>query len=413
MLILASGEKVRHVTFRPWMALAGVSLAALITTGYIGSAAYLFFRDDLFNATLARQARMQSDYEERIAALRVQVDNLTSRQYRDQQLVENSVARILDKQKELAAREEQIGAVLQKADSLQSASLSEDGEIDPVITHSFAPAPPSKASLGSSDPFEKLLNSPSTPLQSNDAKNSNFKTPGLAEKAEAILDHVDDSLNALEAEQKLRIAELTEEAKRKAEALDLALTSTGLRPASDSTSGMGGPYFEPLPQNMPFETHLDHLDQSIAQYNQLKATAVSLPLGLPAIGKRITSRFGNRIDPFLGRLALHAGIDFAARTGDDVLSTGAGKVVFAGTSGGYGKMVEIEHQNGYSTRFGHLSRISVSAGDEIDIGEIIGRAGSTGRSTGPHIHYEVRYNDRATDPIRFINAGKKITSLIQ
>lgn len=411
VLILASGENVRHMVLRPWMAFAGLGLAALITTGYIGSAAYLFFRDDLFNATLARQARMQSDYEKRISALRIQVDNLTSQQYRDQQLVEHSVARLLDKQKELAEREEQIGAVLLKADSLQSASLDPGEEIDPVVTHSFAPV--QKSSLGVSDPFERILTSPSRPLGEATGSPNPTRAKGLADKAEVILDHVDESLKTIEQSQKKRIADIASDATRKADALGKALASTGLRPANDD-SGMGGPYFEPIAHHLPFEQHLDHLDQSLSEFNRLKATAEALPLGLPAASsKPITSRFGNRIDPFLGRLALHAGVDFAARTGDDVFSTGSGKIVFAGTSGGYGKMVEVEHENGYSTRYGHLSQISVRFGDQINIGDVVGKAGSTGRSTGPHVHYEVRHKERALDPMRFIAAGKKITTLIQ
>src|SRR5690606_2727277 len=105
-------------------------------------------------------------------------------------------------------------------------------------------------------------------------------------------------------------------------------------------NGVGGPYSAPLSFDKPFDHHLDHLDHRIEELNKLKATAISLPIGEPAPGKRITSRFGNRIDPFFGKLALHAGIDFEARTGDNVHSTGAGTVVFADTAGGYGKMVE-------------------------------------------------------------------------
>jgi murein DD-endopeptidase MepM/ murein hydrolase activator NlpD len=110
---------------------------------------------------------------------------------------------------------------------------------------------------------------------------------------------------------------------------------------------------------------------------------------------------------------LHAGIDFAAQTGDEVKSTGAGKVVAAGVAGGYGNMVEIDHGYGISTRFGHLSKILVNVGDEIKTGDVIGRAGSTGRSTGPHVHYEVRRNGQAVDPMHFLNAGMKLTTYLE
>jgi murein DD-endopeptidase MepM/ murein hydrolase activator NlpD len=130
-------------------------------------------------------------------------------------------------------------------------------------------------------------------------------------------------------------------------------------------------------------------------------------------GRAITSRFGNRMDPFLGRPALHTGIDFRAETGADVKSTGAGKVTVAENSGGYGNMVEIDHGQGVSTRFGHLSAILVKAGDRVEAGDVIGRAGSTGRSTGPHVHYEVRRNDTPVDPMRFLIAGTELKTYLK
>src|SRR5205085_2855008 len=103
------------------------------------------------------------------------------------------------------------------------------------------------------------------------------------------------------------------------------------------------------------------------------------------------------------RLAMHAGIDFRLKTGSDVHATGAGTVIHAGTSSGYGIMVEIDHGNGITTRFGHLSKVLVKEGDIVNEGDLIALSGSTGRSTGPHLHYEVRRNGTAIDPMRFLN----------
>jgi hypothetical protein len=116
----------------------------------------------------------------------------------------------------------------------------------------------------------------------------------------------------------------------------------------------------------------------------------------------VTSRFGRRIDPFLGKPAMHTGIDFRAATGDPARATAGGTVVTAEYSGGYGNMVEIDHGNGISTRFGHMSRIDVTAGQIVSEGTIVGRAGSTGRSTGPHLHYEIRIDGAPIDPMRYI-----------
>ncbi|MEM9207433.1 MAG: M23 family metallopeptidase, partial [Pseudomonadota bacterium] len=108
--------------------------------------------------------------------------------------------------------------------------------------------------------------------------------------------------------------------------------------------------------------------------------------------------------PFVRRRAFHSGLDFATPTGTRILATGSGRVARAGWMGGYGRMVEINHGNGLSTRYAHLSRISVKSGQRVTAGDVIGRAGSTGRSTGPHLHYETRIDGKAVDPMRFLSA---------
>ena len=105
---------------------------------------------------------------------------------------------------------------------------------------------------------------------------------------------------------------------------------------------------------------------------------------------------------------MHTGLDFRSSSGDPVRATASGKVESAGWSGGYGKMVEIDHGNGLSTRYGHLSEIDVKVGQPIKIGQTIGRVGSTGRSTGPHLHYETRIEGDAVDPQKFLRAGLRL-----
>jgi len=123
----------------------------------------------------------------------------------------------------------------------------------------------------------------------------------------------------------------------------------------------------------------------------------------------ITSGFGGRIDPFNGQMAMHTGIDFGLEYGAPVRPTASGTVIAAETNGGYGKMVDVDHGNGLVTRYGHLSAILVKEGDKVTSSSIIGRLGSTGRSTGPHLHYEVRINDEPVNPLRFIRAGEAIS----
>jgi murein DD-endopeptidase MepM/ murein hydrolase activator NlpD len=122
----------------------------------------------------------------------------------------------------------------------------------------------------------------------------------------------------------------------------------------------------------------------------------------------MSSPFGVRNDPFLGRPAMHTGIDMRGDTGDPVHATAAGRVTIAGRDGGYGNMVEIDHGNGLATRYGHLSAIDVKVGEHIRIGQVIGKIGSTGRSTGPHLHYETRVNGEAVNPQKFLRAGLRL-----
>jgi murein DD-endopeptidase MepM/ murein hydrolase activator NlpD len=135
-----------------------------------------------------------------------------------------------------------------------------------------------------------------------------------------------------------------------------------------------------------------------------------VPLTTPVHGQQfeLTSGFGARVDPFTRHVAFHPGVDFGGPWGSVVASTAPGVVVWAGDRGGYGNMVEIDHGYGFHTRYGHLSSILVRVGARVDKGTPIGKLGSTGRSTGPHVHYEVWLADVVRDPSRFIEAGRHV-----
>jgi murein DD-endopeptidase MepM/ murein hydrolase activator NlpD len=137
-----------------------------------------------------------------------------------------------------------------------------------------------------------------------------------------------------------------------------------------------------------------------------------VPVRKPITGEiDFSSTFGVRMDPFLRRPAMHTGLDMRGDTGEPVHATANGKVTVAGREGGYGNMVEIDHGNGFSTRFGHLSAIDVKVGQTVRTGQVVGKIGSTGRSTGPHLHYETRINDEAVDPQKFLKAGLRLGNI--
>jgi murein DD-endopeptidase MepM/ murein hydrolase activator NlpD len=148
---------------------------------------------------------------------------------------------------------------------------------------------------------------------------------------------------------------------------------------------------------------------ALDEMNLRRIAAESLPFSIPVSGNyRHTSGFGYRRDPINGGRRLHAGTDFAGARGTDIVAGGSGTVIFAGRRGGYGLMVEIQHSHGYTTRYAHLSSIRVNTGQRVTRGQWIGDLGSTGRSTGPHLHYEVRLHGDPVDPMTFIRAGRNV-----
>lgn len=144
------------------------------------------------------------------------------------------------------------------------------------------------------------------------------------------------------------------------------------------------------------------LDALEAQILARELTRQILPGGRPVLGGYVSSYFGDRIDPFTGSPAFHSGLDFAGMPGSQVLAVATGVVSIAGPDGGYGQLVELTHGNGYVTRYGHNERLLVSVGQTVRKGEPLALIGSTGRSTGPHLHFEVLRNGAPVDPLSFI-----------
>jgi murein DD-endopeptidase MepM/ murein hydrolase activator NlpD len=134
----------------------------------------------------------------------------------------------------------------------------------------------------------------------------------------------------------------------------------------------------------------------------LRRLGKELPLTLPMDDYRMTSPFGMRRDPFNGRPAFHPGVDLAAPYGTPIYATAPGVVTYAGWMEGYGKLIEINDGHGISTRYGHLHGYTVALGEHVNTGDQIGYEGSTGRSTGPHVIYEVRVNGQPQDPMKFV-----------
>lgn len=131
------------------------------------------------------------------------------------------------------------------------------------------------------------------------------------------------------------------------------------------------------------------------------------PTGMPVTSGYISSYYGSRIDPFTGHATFHHGLDFATKMGSDVLAVAEGIVSYAGVRSGYGNVVEIDHGNGYVTRYAHNSKLLVAVGEHVDVGQPIATAGSTGRSTGPHVHFEVWNHGRSVNPLAYVRSHRE------
>jgi murein DD-endopeptidase MepM/ murein hydrolase activator NlpD len=157
-----------------------------------------------------------------------------------------------------------------------------------------------------------------------------------------------------------------------------------------------------------FTLRSGQIRDAIDYVDRLRRGLTGLPLRRPVNEPDLSSPFGSRRDPFFGGWAHHSGLDFRGETGEPVHAAGAGTVEAAGRNGGYGLAVDIDHGNGLSTRYGHLSAILVREGQRVTAGQVIGRIGSTGRSTGPHLHWETRVNGDAVNPDRFMRVGQRL-----
>ena len=220
---------------------------------------------------------------------------------------------------------------------------------------------------------------------------------------------------AVRLDQERLIARAESFAQSRAERLRLAFRLAGLNPAAYAAAGsaLGGPLVEArdpralaaiLDVDEPFAFRIQQAADSLGEMRGLADAAEALPLSRPA-NARTTSGYGVRFDPFNGRPALHQGQDFAAPLNTPILATAPGIVSFTGVRSGYGNTVEIDHGRGFKTRFAHLNAIAVQSGQAIAVGQRIGAMGTTGRSTGVHLHYEVWVDGRPQNPARFLKAG--------
>jgi murein DD-endopeptidase MepM/ murein hydrolase activator NlpD len=409
--LVHAGKQVRFGPVVFWIVVGTVTVLGMWSAA---TATYFAFRDDVLTRLIARQAEMQYAYEDRIAELRAKVDRTTSRQLLDQEQFDQKLEQIMRRQTTLETRATALGTI---PDASVTGSIRPPSRgaaaTEPAPSGAPKPSPINDTVIFVAPPDREARLESRAPIVPVIQPNQFAKVQGI----DNVLVRLQTSLDKVESRQLAALSAVEDSMESRARRMrgvfsDLGLDMTQLEAATPRTA-MGGPYV-PLklsPDAGAFERQLYRINITRAQVDRLSRTLALVPYRKPVIGEvEFTSGFGIRSDPFLGRPAMHTGLDFRAATGDPVRATANGKVVSSGWAGGYGRMVEIDHGNGLSTRYGHLSEINVKVGDQIKIGQVIGAVGSTGRSTGPHLHYETRIDGDAVDPQKFLRAGVRLSA---
>ncbi|MEN7537433.1 M23 family metallopeptidase [Aurantiacibacter flavus] len=219
-------------------------------------------------------------------------------------------------------------------------------------------------------------------------------------------------LAQLEARQLAFVERLTRFADRRSRRAEEALRTLGLDPAAilaQDRVATGGPLeLVSTESDGSLDPRFERLGLSIARMSALERGLDGVPQVMPAAAGSISSGFGLRRDPFKGSAAMHSGLDFRAPYGSPIHAAAEGEVTFVGFKGGYGRTVEVSHGSGMVTRYAHMSRSAAQVGQKVDAGAVIGAIGSSGRSTGPHLHFEVRINGRAVNPRPFLETAPHV-----
>lgn len=457
-VIIAHGDVVQDFTIRPWVFSSLVILGAIFSILYLSATTYLVFRDEIISFSRSEQAQIQSAYEDQIANLRAQLDRVSSRQMLDKQELEVHVKQLMRKQADYEAYSSVVAPVFQKA---QDAGVKIRTKVQIPIPRAApgkaqkattqAKANPEEAADGKelsrmaqarvSDSFADLS---ALGFRSSSSITTTLETSPTTQAPSAVLaaamplglENVDplatDSIGKSGNPTILKLADATsrletemhdnnailynilDDVKRKTAKVERRLASLGVKLDKKTKEAIGGPY-------VPLAFDGDHgklaqdaekVALALDNFMTLKRNIRKLPISHPLPSGRLTSRFGARRDPFMKRMAMHSGIDVADRYGTPIRAAGDGTVTHAGRRSGYGILVEINHGNGIVSRYAHMSKTSVKKGQRVSKGKIVGKVGSSGRSTGPHLHFETRIRGKAVNPSSFLLAGNELRSLI-
>jgi murein DD-endopeptidase MepM/ murein hydrolase activator NlpD len=432
-IYIRSGGRVHFYSFSPLAQAiaAGASLLFLVWVAF--TSVNVVFKDRILSVKERHFEQMQIAYEDRIAKLQLAYDELNGALLNAQDRFKSVADEFEAKQRALSGLIEvketlraSLGIakgaapkVAETTPSLRLTNIGSGGSLDfvvPDIAASFAPPFGMGAGtvIGSMKSSSQLEHAPFLrgaverlgSLFGRKTETSGVDTPAIHEIAEQQA-----RMSQLEATQQALLAGAKSEFVAETTRLKRALQATGITPqAMLKRVGQGGPLVTAAPtmQDAAFKTGVVDTATSLNDLAMVVRALNAMPLDRPLATSDVSSGFGGRPDPFTEEPAFHSGIDFSAAKGSEVYATADGIVVFAGPRGAYGNTVEIDHGYGMRTRYAHLSQIAVPVGAEMQRGAVLGRVGSTGRSTGPHVHYEVWYDNALRDPGKFIRAGRNV-----
>ncbi|HVB89580.1 MAG TPA: M23 family metallopeptidase [Beijerinckiaceae bacterium] len=438
-LTLGRGETVRCLALRPWaLYLLAISLPLGLVLGAF-AAARIAYPGDSASVMAARRAELRSDYDARLTALRQKMERASNQSAHDRLILEAKARALAARLVRLDQRAHTIAALAARSRSsvaqppssvpiprrpplLDSparadASLPDSAQAFAPLSNALVPPATPRSAVGAGKPRPDGLEIGADEDKTSALVSDPIDDPGLP--IGARLSAMNADLSGVEVKQLKAVVRIERSVAKEAARIRLAMAQTGLgldRIKGDGASladygDVGGP-FVPIkfePGASPLDNQLHRLETQIVEDEKIDRALPYLPFRQPLAGTLYTtSPFGVRLDPFLGRLAMHTGNDFRGAIGTKVMATAAGRVAAAGYDGGYGNRVVVDHGHGLSTLYAHLSAIDVVKGQKITAGQTVGLLGSTGRSTGPHLHYEVRIDGRPVDPIPFVKAGEPL-----